>query len=299
MSSKSYNTFYDFHPVVNFLYFGAVISFSMMFKHPAFLVIGIIASFSYSIILNGIKALKFNIYYLLPMMIMVIVFNPLFSHKGMTILFYLNDKPITLESMLYGVVTAMILITIIMWFSCYNKVISSDKFIYMFSKTIPSIALLISMTLGFVPKFKNQLNKIRTSQRNIGRDINNGTLFQRVKNGCTIMSILITWALENGVQTADSMVGRGYGLSGRTSFSLYKMDKRDKNALIVILFSIVVCMIGYFYGKATMQFYPNIKINEIDIIDYFIYLIYGILVFFPLIIEVKEEMKWNLLESKI
>lgn len=299
MDFKSYNTFYDFHPLVNFLYFGAVILFSMMFIHPVFLGIGIIASFVYSITLNGVKSLKFNLYFLLPMMLMVIVLNPLFSHKGITILFYLNDKPITLESFIYGIATAMMLITIIMWFSCYNKVITSDKFIYMFSKTTPTIALLISMTLSFVPKFKNQLKKIRTTQRNIGRDINNGTIIQRAKHGCTIISILITWALENGVQTADSMRGRGYGLTGRTNFSIYKIDKRDKNTIIIIITTIIICLAGYYLGKNKMEFYPYISMSKITAVDVIIYLAYGVLVFLPIIIEVKETIKWNLLKSKI
>lgn len=299
MKYESYNSFSEYHPVVNFLYFAAVILFNMMFIHPVFLIIGVIGAFLYSVSLNGIKSLKFTLYFLVPMMMMVIFVNPLFSHEGMTILFYLNDKPITLESIIYGVATATMLITVIMWFSAYNKVISSEKFIYMFSKTIPAIALLISMTLGFVPKFKSQLKRIRTSQRNIGRDINNGSLLQRVKHGCTIISILITWALENGVQTADSMRGRGYGLSGRTSFSLYKLEYRDKIALATMVSLIIICGAGYFYGRNKMQFYPYMEMKSIGILDGVIYLAYTILVLFPIVIEIKEAIKWNLLKSKI
>ena len=283
MDIKSYNSFSEYHPLVNFLYFTVVIMFSMIFQHPVLLVISIISSFSYTIILNGIKALKFNLYFLLPMLFMVIALNPLFSHQGMTILFYIDNKPITM----------------VMWFSSYNKVITSDKIIYLFSKTIPSIALLISMTLSFVPKFKVQLKKIRMSQRNIGRDINNGNFYEKAKHGCRIISILIMWALENGVQTADSMRSRGYGLRGRTHFSLYKMDKRDKLTLAIMGVLIAICMLGYLCGKNTMQFYPYIQMKKIEVIDYIIYLAYIILVFFPIIIEVVEALRWRLLKSKI
>ena len=299
MDIKSYNSFSEYHPLVNFLYFTVVIMFSMIFQHPVLLVISIISSFSYTIILNGIKALKFNLYFLLPMLFMVIALNPLFSHQGMTILFYIDNKPITFESFIYGIVTAMVLVTMVMWFSSYNKVITSDKIIYLFSKTIPSIALLISMTLSFVPKFKVQLKKIRMSQRNIGRDINNGNFYEKAKHGCRIISILIMWALENGVQTADSMRSRGYGLRGRTHFSLYKMDKRDKLTLSIMGVLIAICMLGYLGGKNTMQFYPYIQMKKIEVIDYIIYLTYIILVFFPIIIEVFEALRWRLLKSNI
>lgn len=299
MNIKSYNSFSEYHPIVNFLYFTIVIAFSMIFNHPVFLVISIISSFIYTIMINGGKGLKFNLYFLLPMFLIVVLLNPLFSHKGMTILFYLNNKPITLESIIYGVVTAMTLITMVMWFSCYNKVINSEKLIYLFSKTIPSIALLISMTLSFVPKFKKQLNKIRLSQRNIGRDISSGNIYERAKHGCRMVSILITWALENGVQTADSMRGRGYGLKGRTSFSLYKLEKRDKGALAIMGTLILICILGYFSDKNTMQFYPSIKMEAVGMVDFIIYIAYSLLVLFPIIIEVMEEVRWNSLKSRI
>lgn len=296
MDIKSYNSFGEYNPIVNFLYFAVVIIFSMIFQHPILLAISITSSFIYTLMLSGVKALKFNLYFLLPMFFIVIILNPLFSHKGMTILFYLDNKPITLESFIYGIVTATTLVTMVMWFSCYNKVITSEKLIYMFSKTIPSIALLISMTLSFVPKFKIQLKNIRLAQRNIGRDINNGSFYEKAKHGTRIVSILITWALENGVQTADSMRSRGYGLSGRTHFSLYKIEKRDKCALSIMGLLILICLLGYFYNKNTMQFYPYIKIREIDIINYIIYFAYSILVLFPIIIEGMEALRWNLLK---
>ncbi|WP_300386360.1 energy-coupling factor transporter transmembrane component T [Clostridium sp.] len=299
MERKLYDSFGEYHPLVNFVYFTTVIIFSMVFQHPILLIISILSSFIYTVMLNGVKGLKFNLYFLLPIFFIVIILNPLFSHEGMTILFYLSNKPITLESFIYGIVTAMMLVTMVMWFSCYNKVITSEKMIYLFSKTIPSIGLLISMTLSFVPKFKIQLKKIRLSQRNIGRDINSGSLYERIKHGCMIVSILITWALENGVQTADSMRGRGYGLSGRTNFSLYKVDKRDKIALSIMVSLIIICILGYVGGKNAMQFYPYIKIGKIGFADYIIYLAYSILVFFPVIIERREELRWTILKSKI
>ena len=290
------NAFSEYHPIVNFMYFCIVIIFSMIFKQPVLLMISIIASFSYSTILNGIKAIKFNLYFLLPMFFVVIILNPFFSHKGITILFYINNKPITLEAFIYGVIMAMMLVSMTMWFSCYNKIIASEKIIYIFSRTIPTISLMLSMTLSFVPRFKVQIKKIRTSQRNIGRDINSGGVYKKIQNGCKIISILITWALENGVQTADSMRARGYGLSGRTHFSIYRIERRDKISLMILLTVSGICLLGYIGNKVTMQIYPYIKINEVGITDYIIYLSYGLLTFFPIIVEIVEELRWKLLK---
>ena len=64
-----------------------------------------------------------------------------------------------------------------------------------------------------------------------------------MRNAVKILSIMITWSLENAIETADSMKSRGHGLKGRTSYSLYKFDKRDAIMLCAILFSGTVLMI--------------------------------------------------------
>ena len=74
------------------------------------------------------------------------------------------------------------------------------------------MSLLLSMTLRFVPKFKSQIKVVSDAQKCVGRDISNGGVLERAKNGLTILSVMITWALENAIETADSMKSRGYGL---------------------------------------------------------------------------------------
>ncbi len=43
---------------------------------------------------------------------------------------------------------------------------------------------------------------------------------------------MVTWSFENAVETADSMKSRGYGLPGRTAFSLYRFSRRDRLLLL-------------------------------------------------------------------
>jgi energy-coupling factor transport system permease protein len=125
----------------------------MFFLHPILLGIGIISAFTYSVILKGKKAVKFNLLYMLPMLLLMAALNPAFNHQGVTILFYLkNGNPITLESILYGAAAACMFIAVILWFSCYNSVMTSDKFIYLFGRIIPSLSLILSMVLRFVPR---------------------------------------------------------------------------------------------------------------------------------------------------
>ena len=140
----------------------------------------------------------------------------------------------TLESILYGIVAASMIATVICWFSCFNKIMTSDKFIYLFGRIIPSLSLILSMTFRFVPKFKEQIQEVSNAQKSMGRDTSEGSVFIRVKNSIRILSAVITWSLENAIDTSDSMKSRGYGLTGRTAYSNYVFDKRDVTALIYL-----------------------------------------------------------------
>ena len=79
-----------------------------------------------------------------------------------------------------------------LWFSSYNEVMTSDKFVYLFGRVIPALSLVLSMALRFIPKFKAQMQVVSEAQACIGRDTKNGSVFQRVGNAVKIFSIMVT-----------------------------------------------------------------------------------------------------------
>ena len=294
------DTFSTFHPIVNFMYFTAVILFGMFFMHPIFLGIALGSAFTYSAMLKGKRAIKFNVLYMLPMLVFMAILNPAFNHQGVTIILYLkNGNPITLESIIYGVAAACMFITVILWFSCYNSVMTSDKFIYLFGKIIPALSLIFSMVLRFVPRYIEQIKVISNAQKCIGRDVSQGSIIKRAQNGIKILSIMTTWALENAIETADSMKSRGYGLPKRTSFSLFRFDNRDKAAFITVVGLIVIVLVGAALGQNTMRFFPSIKAVNISLFSVSIYVVYFILCMLPVFINIMEEIKWKYIKSKI
>lgn len=293
------DTFSSYHPIVNFVYFTAVLVCSMFFMHPVFLIISLVCGIVYSTVLNGRKAVRFNLFGMLPMLLIIAVMNPVFNHQGMTILVYVNDQAVTLESILYGVAAATMFISVIIWFSCYNAVMTSDKFIYLFGRIIPALSLVFSMVLRLVPKFKAQITQISNAQKCIGKDAGTGSLVQRAKNGMAILSVLTTWALENAIETADSMRSRGYGLKGRTSFSAYRFVLRDKIALVFL--TVLGCIItaGAWNGENTIQYFPNIIEKARTPFSIMVYTAYAGLCLLPVIVEMMEAIKWHHLKSKI
>ncbi|MEK4291667.1 energy-coupling factor transporter transmembrane component T [Paenibacillus sp. FSL R5-0475] len=293
------DSFSTFHPFVNFLYFVVVLLFSMVFMHPIFQVIALISAVVYSFMLKGKKAVRFNLLYMVPFLLFMAIMNPVFNHQGVTILFYLNNgNPITKESILYGVAAACMFVTVIIWFSCYNVVMTSDKFIYIFGKILPALSLIFSMVLRFVPRYLAQIKVISNAQKCIGRDVTQGNLLARARNGITILSIMTTWALENAIETADSMKSRGYGLPGRTSFSIFRLDARDKVALLIMTGLIAMVVIGAAMGENTMRYYPSIKASAITPFSILVYIAYFALCMIPVLINMVEAMKWKSIESK-
>ena len=292
------NEFKNFHPSISFLYFVAVIASGMFFLHPVCLCISLFSSFLCVILVSDKKTIKRQCLFLLPMMMVTALFNPLFNHQGVTILAYLpGGNPLTLESVIYGIVAAMMLITVINWFSCYNKIMTSDKFIYLFGKIIPSLSLIFSMTLRFVPRFIAQFKLVANAQKGIGNDITRGSLTKRMKRILTLFSIMITWSLENAAETADSMKSRGYGLSGRSSFSIYTFDSRDKRALIYLLGLLGYVLIGAVLGQTRFYYFPAMDSLTAHPYNISIFLAYSLLCTMPIWIELahykKEVKSWS------
>ncbi len=294
------DSFSKLHPINNMLFFVFAITFSMFINHPVCIAISLITAGLTAVYLNGKQALLFSLRFLLPLIILTAVINPVFNHRGATIIEYLPwGNPLTLESVTYGLTAAVLLSSAALWFSCFHKVMTSDKFVYLFGRVIPSLSLVLSMALRFVPRFNAQLKLVRKAQKAIGRDMSDGTILLRIKNGVKILSLMITWSLENAIDTSDSMKSRGYGLKGRTSFSIFKFTKKDACVLIAMLTEAAVIIVLLFLGFAKFRYFPTIKGSMFGAGTIVFYAVYSLFLLIPLIINIGEGVKWKRLKSAI
>ena len=294
------NEFSRYHPIVNFAYFVFVIVFSCFFMHPLCLAVSLMGGFTYLLMLKGKNAVFKNFLFMLFCFVSMSVVNPLFSHEGMTILAYFpSGNPLTFESVIYGICAGAMLVSVVCHFLCFNEVVTSDKIIYLFGKISPSLSLVISMSLRFVPKFLSQLKVVVNTDRCMGRGISNGGIVKRAKHGLQILLVMTTWALENAIETADSMKSRGYGLKGRTYFSVFTFSKRDKLALLILMLMGIYTFMGSINGQLDFKCYPSIAFPEISLYSVSVFVSYVIICFYPVIIEMWEVRRWKLLRSKI
>lgn len=283
---------YNLNPYVALIYFVAIIIFSVCILNPFCIAATFLAALLFVLKTEGKKALKFYIIFIFPTSLIAAILNPLFNHLGNTELFYLpNGIAITFESLVYGISLSGVLASVMGWFYSFNKIMTSDKIVYVSGKFAPSVSLLFSMILRFAPRFKTQLSEISLAQKSMGISDKN-----KIKAASEAVLTEIGIALENSIETADCMKARGYGVTKRTFYSNYKFNLADKLFLAASL--IMTALIIYFWvsGRYSAQYYPNLSFAETDIYSYSTYTLFA---FMPLILEFTEEIRWKLLQSKI
>lgn len=293
------DAFSSCHPVVNLIFFGLVISFSMIFMHPVCLAISLFCAFAYAVYLKGRDMLKL-MSFCIPLMLFTAALNPLFSHAGQTVLTFLpSGNPLTLESVMYGVAASIMLVSVIFWFSCINAVMSSDKLVFLFGRIIPSLSLVLSMTLRFVPRFAAQFKEVNRARKCIGFQGSNIGFMQRIKNGLTVLSVMVTWSMENSIETADSMKSRGYGLSGRTLFSIYRFDRRDRILLLWLMFIGAYVVVAGVMKAVYWRYFPTMCGADLGLWGISVYVAYFALCITPVAIDLREDRRWKFLQLKI
>ncbi len=288
------------HPFTSFLYFAAVLSFSMIFTHPLALGVSLLCAAGYAGYLTRGKSLRFSFLYLLPVLLLTAALNPLFNHEGATILTYLPDgNPLTLESILYGLSSATMLSAVISWFSAFNVVMTSDKLVYLFGRIAPGFSLLFSMTLRFVPRFRAELSRLAEAQAALGRDASHGSFSCRIRRGVAILSAMITWALENAIDTADSMKSRGYGLPGRGAYSIFRMSRRDIALTVWIAAASAGIVAGSASGGLSWKYFPRVSGSFGGPLTYGILALFLLLCATPLLLTLWEAVRWRASRSSI
>lgn len=104
------DTFSNMHPFINFIFFALTIGFTMFIMNPVCLAVSFLCALVTALYLNGKKAVRLSLVFLLPMILLIVLVNPVFNHEGMTILTYFPwDNPLTLESIVYGIASAFLL----------------------------------------------------------------------------------------------------------------------------------------------------------------------------------------------
>lgn len=284
-------------PSLNLLYFIGAFLFAVVLRHPIYTLVSLAAGTAYYLVLAGPRAAKV-LTGLLAAFVVVAALNPFFNTQGEHPLFSLFGRPYTLEALCYGVVTAGMFVAAMLWFLCFERIMTGDKLTALLGRSLPALSLLLVMVLRLVPAVGRKANQITTARSCIGLD--QGTaLGPRLQSGMTVLSAMTSWFLEGSVVTADSMRARGYGSSPCTSFYRRKWKRRDIIILSVLAALMAFTVIGVLAGCARASFLPTLSIQPITGLSAGVLAAYAAWLLLPTALHLGEQMLWRIKVSRL
>ncbi len=290
-------SFSEYNPIAVFIYYVCMIVPAMFCINPVIMIISMLGAALFSVLRNGASGVRKALFFLV-FPIAAMIFNPLFMHKGATTLFILNNNPITYESAMYGLTAGLMIAATLLWFTTFNKIMTSDKLLYIFGTVSPKIALILSMALRYIPLYGKQIKKVSQAQKVMGLYKEDNAI-DKIRGGMRIFSVMVSWALENGVITADSMTARGYGVGRRSRFAIFRWQKEDTIVTAVTLFLTALIIAGMAGGKLSYNWYPEIVTPGRAPAVLAAYTAYVLLALLPTAMHIMEDAKWRSLQSEI
>ncbi len=264
------------HPLICFTYIISVLAVTIFTRNPLLLIISACGAALLLILSENGKAVLW-----LPAAVAVsALINPVFSHNGNTVLFFVSHLPITLESFAYGADFGLMLAASVGWSIAAVRFITSDKFIWLFGRILPVCGLVLSCSLRLVPLFIKRAGDFSAAQDS-----------HTLKGSLKAFSASVGYSAEEAMTSADSMRARGYGTAKRTSYSLYHFGRSEALQLFTVLVlgaaSIVLC----FSGAGNFTFYPVISALPCSASDILLYAAFAALSLLPSIMAVCENIR--------
>ena len=285
--------FDSYHPFLNLLFFVAVITFTVWWTHPGFLAISYVCSFIYSVKLRGRGALLFNIV-LVPLAILWGLWFATHTHFGVTVLTRtIIGNSVTLESLTFGMVQGFMLASVAMWCSCVLELFTADKVVYLLGRVSPRLSLMLAIVLRAIPVVKDRARRIGVAQRGIGAGVGQGNIFRRILHVGHQLAALVTWSLDRFMEMGESMKSRGSRLRGRTAYSLYRFDNRDRALALFFVALITICGVGAAFGQPFMLYSPELVAPRLTVVSAVFFVAYAVLCMTPFALQVAGELAFS------
>lgn len=321
------------HPGVYLLYYFIMVLFAFIFSDPYF-VVTFLVLLLVLIALQGVSHELKNIMRLfIPLSILIMILNPLLNRTGAHKIYLWSGFFITYEAIAYGILMSLALLIVILVFSSYNRSVSYQEMLYIFSKKLPIISMIIVMALRFIPLINSRaievqkLNNLKNNgiememdsdesndsealdldefNSNINTDYDSklvnklksnkrvAAIIKEAKTLGKIMGITVSWSLEESMFTAKSMKARGYNATERTSYLSYKFSNADFAFIALIIVTVGIIIVGLLHGVGMINIYPSIDFKFSNL-PLNIYYLAFIVFLLPLIyLEIKERILWH------
>lgn len=281
------------HPGVLCFGFLSVLLLTVFAGHPVVRLLSLLGALCFAAFERGLLRAAVRA---LPFFVLLALCNPLFVDDGVTVLFWLFDRPVTLEALLYGVMQSVSLGAALLWCGIYLRVLPAEQWLYLFGKRCPRLILTLCMALRFVPLLLVRLREADGAQASLGLQTA-ATGRGRVRGKLRVLASVLSLSLESAMETAASMQARGFALRGRTRSALHRLSFGDALTLGLMLFSTAAALAAG--GGLSYSFYPRVSALFPSGRSVWLCAAFGVLAFWPAIYEGWKLAAWKYCESKI
>ena len=262
---------------------------TMLRVHPVVSLLSMCSGALSLLLYGGRGELRALLRFCLPVGLLLILFNLAFNRNGVTVLFYIGDAAVTLESVLYALFTAFAFCGAVLWFSFFCAFLDSDRVYRLFARFSKGLAVIFSLSLALVPKILEKYEEIKLQERA------ETDKKHRFTQNILQLSALFSWVLEDSFETAVSMKARGALLKEKRQTQKQKATVAD----ILLWILCVACVAIMFFSPPMLaEIYPKFR-QEAYLQNNISYIPLFLLYFSPVIFKIWEVTKWKFIARKI
>ena len=289
------------HPAVALAYCGMSLVLAMCAMHPVYLLLCLLGALAWRVCLMGARSALAPLAWQLPLALVVAVANAVFVSSGSTVVLRVGVRAFYLEALLYGLCQGLMLVDVLTCFANASEVLTADKVMALLGGSMPTVALMLSMTMRLVPRFSRRASQVQdaaractaaggTTEPGAGRGTRRRARRCLLDQRLRLSTVLLGWGLEDSLETADSMRARGWGAAPvRTSYRRQRFRATDALALALVALLSVASALSAWAACVSFSFYPQAQ----GLAPWFSYAPYVAFLLLPLALHLKEVHTWR------
>ena len=280
------------HPAIFIVYFLILIIFAFLFNNPYYVITYGILILTLIALQGSISEIKSTTKVFLPVILFITLLNTIFTHVGDTHIYIFGSYYVTFEALVYGVIMAVTFFLVTLTFIAYITYVSYQDMLYVFSKKYPNLSMIIIMSLRFVPLIQKRSNELLelSKLKNRNEDLK---FTEKTSELIQNLGLVVSWSLEEAMQSASSMKSRGYNITKRTSYLRYDFNKIDVLLTVLILVTATISVYGLYNGVGSIMIYPKFTFTFSQTPFNIYYFAYVVLLLPFIIIEIWERILWH------
>lgn len=278
-----------YHPAVAFAFLACAIACSMAAMHPVYVALSLCGALAMSVMVRGVRSTVRSFGWIVPLCLIVACANPLFSASGSTELFNIGGRAVYGESLAYGLCSGGMFASVFLWFSSYSRCMNSENSMALLGNVAPVVTLMVSQVLRLVPQFVLRGRAIGAVQ-DAASAAAPLTRRDQARGRLRIVSVLMSWGMEDGIARTDAMRARGYDCGMRRStYRRYRFGRADVFVLVVIVSLALANAFLIWVACSQYRFYPTMSMLR----PWWGYLVYAAFLGIPVMLQLKEWWQWR------